>query len=244
MTKKSLQRKVRRAQKLVQPFLRILRFFFTRKYLSWLTATIVGSGGVQSSCSSPVASEVLVEEGSWSYPKELKVAVERVRTYYPELDTIKLSFYRTTDFQGSIMQAQPVKESLWRRAARREYKVEMQPLIKLQNDTVPITSMPEDIMVGWLGHELGHIVDYTRYSSLGLIGLGIGYSLSDRYLMKVEMRADSIAAAHGLGPEIIAVKRFILEEKPFPEWYKDQIRDLYPSSRSIEVLLPESDLPR
>lgn len=241
MKQRSLGRKWRRAQKLAQPLVSVVKFFFSRKYLSWLTATVIG-GGIQSSCSP--TTEALEEDGSWSYPRELRGAVERVRTYYPELDSVKISFYRTTNFQGSIMQAQPVKNSLWRRAALREYKIEMQPEIKLQNDTVPITTIPEDIMVGWLGHELGHVVDYTRYSSLGLIGLGIGYSLSDRYLMKVEMRADSIAAAHGLGPEIIAVKRFILEEKAFPEWYKDQIRNLYPSSRAIEILLPEADVPR
>lgn len=199
---------------------------------------------MQSSCSPSTNAEVMVEEGTWSYPENLSGAVERVRTYYPELDDVKISFYMTTDFQGSIMQAQPVKKSLWRRASSREYQVEMQPEIKLEDDTVSITSIPEDIMVGWLGHELGHIVDYTRYSGLGLIGLGIGYSLSDRYLRKVEMRADSIATSHGLGPEIIAVKHFILEEMAFPEWYKDQIRDLYPSSRAIEVLLPEADVPR
>jgi len=81
---------------------------------------------MQSSCSPSTNAEVVVEEGTWSYPQTLSGAVERVRTHYPELDDVKISFYKTRDFQGSIMQAQPVKKSLWRRASAREYKVEMQ----------------------------------------------------------------------------------------------------------------------
>jgi hypothetical protein len=154
-------------------------------------------------------------------------------SFYPELRAVPILFRFKQRIKSSVMQAQPVFETLLRPRKRRAYRINISALFTLTHTAIPIHQIPDDIMIGWIGHELGHIMDYERRSNVGLIGFGIGYISSARYVKKVEQFADGFAVQHGLGPYLIKTKRFILDHAELPQAYKDKIARLYVSPEEI-----------
>lgn len=79
--------------------------------------------------------------------------------------------------------------------------------------------MPEDVLIGWIGHELGHLMDYLHCSWWSMILFGIGYLTSKSFIISAERAADTYAVNHGLGDYILATKDFILHQAGMPECY-------------------------
>jgi hypothetical protein len=94
-------------------------------------------------------------------------------------------------------------------------------------------------MIGWIGHELGHIMDYEARSSIGMIGFGFGYVFSKKYVHKAERIADTYAVERGMADYIIATKNFILDHTELPQAYKNKIARLYLSPDDIVELVTE-----
>jgi len=179
--------------------------------------------------------------GAWQYPAVLKEAIRPLHSRYPALQEVSIKFAFSQAFRGAVMQAQPQWPSMLHPGQDRRYQIEIRPylLLREEQDTLALHRIPRNVLIGWLGHELGHISDYENKGFGEMIGLGLGYLTSEVSQKATERRADSIATMHGLGPEIIAVKQFILREKAFPLSYRDKIRRIYPSTDHIEALLAE-----
>lgn len=154
-------------------------------------------------------------------------------SFYPELKEVAIQFLFKRRIKSSVMQAQPVFKTLLRSRKHRSYRINISALFTLTHTAVPIHQMPDDIMIGWIGHELGHIMDYESRSNTGLVGFGIGYISSASYVKKVEQIADQFAVNHGLGPYLVKTKRFILDHAELPQSYKDKIARLYVSPEEI-----------
>lgn len=200
----------------------------------------LGAGCSSQPAHSPIPTESK-STGSWQYPWILEEAITQLRSHYPALREVSIEFAFGRDFSGAVMQAQPQWQSMLHPGQARRYQIKMKPylLLRKEQDTLALHRIPPAVLVGWLGHELGHVADYESKGFWGMIGLGFGYLTSEDSQRATEQRADSIATRHGLGPEIIAVKHFILKEKAFPVSYRDKIRNLYPSTDHIEALLAE-----
>ena len=152
---------------------------------------------------------------------------------YPELMHTRIRFVFKQKLKSSVMQAQPVFETLLTRRANRAYQINISALFKLTHTAIPIHQLPDAIMIGWIGHELGHIMDYESRSTARMIGFGLGYVLSANYVKRAERVADDFAVGHGLGPYLIETKRFILNHAELPQAYKDKIARLYVSPEEI-----------
>ena len=166
-------------------------------------------------------------------PSVIEKSVLKALSHYPELEKTQISFVFKQDIKGSVMQAQPVFKTLLNRKANRGYQINISALFKLTHAATPIHQLPENIMVGWIGHELGHIMDYESRNNYGMVAFGLGYLLSEKYVKNAEKVADTIAVNHGLGNYIIATKRFILDNAELPQVYKDKIARLYLSPDDI-----------
>lgn len=59
------------------------------------------------------------------------------------------------------MLAQPIIPTLFRKKEEREYQIIMRKQFFLKNRQFSNGRIPSVVMVGWLGHELGHILDYN-----------------------------------------------------------------------------------
>lgn len=161
-------------------------------------------------------------------------------SYYPELLPTHIEFViLSPSIKKSIMQAQPLVPTLFKPKNQRGYVIKISRYFQGDLQPLPIETIPQNILIGWVGHELGHVMDYLDRSVWSMVRYGLGYLLSRRYLMQAERTADLHAISHGLGQKIIATKNFILDHAHLPERYKAKIRRLYLSPEETVLLIEE-----
>ncbi|NNL08979.1 MAG: hypothetical protein HKP38_07130, partial [Croceitalea sp.] len=81
--------------------------------------------------------------------KEAKVAL----SFYPQLENVPIVFKFKKNIKKSTMQAQPIFSSLFTTRKKRRYVVLISERFKIAETTFLTKDIPEDIMIGWLGHE-------------------------------------------------------------------------------------------
>src|SRR5690606_18938406 len=94
--------------------------------------------------------------------------------------------------------------------------------------------VPFDIVVGWIGHELGHITDYLDRSSINLALFGLRYYYSNTFIKQAEISADTFAVQAGLIDYLVVSKQFGRDPKYFPQDYIDKLNSLYPSIEDVK----------
>lgn len=164
---------------------------------------------------------------------EAKIAL----SYYPELEDIAIEFKFKEDIKKSFMQAQPKIGNLFKGKSNRSYYVFMSNKFLIEDEEVTMADVPPDVLIGWLGHELGHIMDYREKSAMGLVIFGFRYITSANYIKEAERAADTYAVNSGMGDYILATKNFILNHSHLSDSYKARIARLYLSPDEILVLV-------
>ncbi|TYP77190.1 hypothetical protein [Aquimarina intermedia] len=160
-------------------------------------------------------------------------------SHYPELRDTPIEFKFTDKVRKSTMQAQPTWGSFFRTKKNRKYIILMSRRFNIEGENFLITDVPSEVLIGWLGHELGHVMDYRERSSAGMLIFGFKYLFSQRHIQEVERTADTYAVRHGMGQYIIATKNFILEHTSLSDTYKNRIKRLYLSPEEIMQLIEE-----
>ena len=183
----------------------------------------------------------MIANAQHTIPNEIESEAKIALSHYPELATTPIEFKFKKQIQKSTMQAQPEFSSVFKRKKHRSYKILISEKIKIADSVYFTKDMPSEIMIGWLGHELGHVMDFEQRSGLNLIGFGIGYLTSKKYIRGAEHRADSYAVHHGMEKYILATKEFILEKAGLSQKYIDRIKNLYLSPEEIMMLVEERD---
>lgn len=171
------------------------------------------------------------------YPAELENAVLKSLSFYPELKNVRIQFKYVSRIKKSVMLAQPRIKTIFNRKKNRSYVIKMSKTFRIDGFSSEISKIPFEVQVGWLGHELGHIMDYLDRSVFSLAAFGIGYLFSANYVKGAERTADEFAVQHGMGDFIVATKNYILNHTHFSEKYKSKIRKLYLSSEEIVKLV-------
>jgi len=166
-------------------------------------------------------------------PESITAETLKALSYYPALKDTPIAFKFKKNIKKSTMQAQPIFGSFFRSRKNREYVILISKRVKIDKEVFKITDVPSDVLIGWIGHELGHVMDYKDRSVLSLLGFGIGYLILGRYIRAAERRADEFAVRHGLRAEILETKNFILNNAHLPEKYKNKIRRLYLSPEEV-----------
>jgi hypothetical protein len=166
-------------------------------------------------------------------PVILQKEITAALSFYPELRETPIHFILDPNTSKSIMLSQPVAISFVKGQQNREYVVKINPRFSMVHDTLLIQNVPTDILIGWFGHELGHILDYTNRSNAQMIVFGIKYVASESFLRQAEINADTYAVDHGLGEYIIKTKNFILNNAGISPQYKARIKRLYLSPQQI-----------
>lgn len=164
-------------------------------------------------------------------PKVIENEVLKALSFYPELKETPIDFVFKRNIKRSVMQAQPKINTML--GAKRGYNINISALFRLTTSAIPIHQIPSDIMIGWIGHELGHIMDYENRNVTGMIRFGVGYLVSSKYVKQAERVADTFAVNHGLGSYIVKTKHFILNHASLSQKYKDKIARLYLSPDDI-----------
>ncbi|WP_447111960.1 hypothetical protein [Psychroserpens sp. BH13MA-6] len=175
-------------------------------------------------------------------PQSIEQEVVKALTYYPELDStiIKIKFKK--HIKKSTMQARPTFGSFFRSKKKRRYIILISESFKISDKEFKTKNIPSDILIGWIGHELGHIMDYQDRSNLNLIWFGINYLLSDNHIVEAERAADTFAVAHGMEDYILKTKDFILNHAQINTAYKERIKRYYLSPEEIMELVKQRDM--
>lgn len=172
-----------------------------------------------------------------SIQKEASVAFD----YYPELKNTPITFKFKKNIKKSTMRAQPTFWSLFGPKKKRKYVVLISKRFKISGKEFWTKDIPEDILIGWLGHELGHLMDYRNRSSLNLIWFGIKYTFSGSYIKEAERAADTYAVIHGMDTYILETKNFILNHADIDISYKERIKKYYLSPEEIMALVDQRE---
>lgn len=171
------------------------------------------------------------------FPKELKTVILKALSFYPELQDKRIEFKFNENIRKSVMQAQPRYTSMYGRRKWRSYLVKISRCFSLKGKSIPIHELPENVLIGWIGHELGHIMDYLRRNNWSLLLFGIGYYTSKSFIISAERVADTYAVNQGLGDYILATKDFILHQAGMSESYISRIQKLYlPPEEIMDIM--------
>jgi len=174
-----------------------------------------------------------------NFPQELKAEIIEALSYYPELWKTHIDFIYKDKIKHAVMQAQPRIKTLFKNRYARTYKIKISRALTLGNLHKPIQEVPHDILVGWIAHELGHVMDYLDRSAFQMIGFGFNYVMSKKYLMHAERQADRYAIAHGLANKIIKTKNYILHNEKLSKEYRARIDRLYISPDEVRHIEEE-----
>lgn len=164
---------------------------------------------------------------------EAKIAL----SHYPELEDVEIEFRYKNNIKNSFMQAQPKVANMFKGKTKRSYYVLMSSKFLIENEEFAMADVPSEVLIGWLGHELGHIRDYRDKSALELVTFGVRYISSEKFIRKAERTADTYAVNNRMGNYIFATKDFILNHSHLSDSYKKRKVRLYLSPEQILVLL-------
>ncbi|TQD37758.1 hypothetical protein [Haloflavibacter putidus] len=170
-------------------------------------------------------------------PPEIKQQVETALSYYPELKDTHIIFKFKKKIKKSTMQAQPLFSSFLKSRNNRRYIILISEKFHIEGEEFKVIDVDDDIMIGWIGHELGHVVDYRNRGTVGMFIFGLKYLFSSAHIKEVERAADTFAVEHGMYQYILATKNFILNHTSISPEYKDRIKRLYMSPEEIMELV-------
>lgn len=174
-------------------------------------------------------------------PKNIKNEVELALMHFPELKDIPIEFKFKKNIKKSVMQAQPTFKDIFNSKENRSYKVLISEKFKITGEEFKTVDVPSEVLVGWIGHELGHIMDYQERSGFNLLGFGIKYVLFKDYVKTAERAADSFAVRRGMSDYILKTKRFILDNSEINPTYKERIKQYYLSPDEIMEMVEAQD---
>jgi len=175
-------------------------------------------------------------------PEDIRLKVKTALAYYPQLNSVSIEFRFKKNIKKSTMQARPTFGSFFRSWKNRSYVIFISEKFKISDNEFFTRDIPSDIFIGWIGHELGHIMDYQNRSKTNLIWFGIKYVLSDKYIIEAERVADTFAVAHGMDDYILKTKDFILNHAQITESYKNRIQKYYLSPEEIMHLVQKREV--
>ncbi|XCF04870.1 hypothetical protein ABI125_09025 [Tamlana crocina] len=176
-------------------------------------------------------------ESKHKIPQHIKKEVKTALSYFPELNDVHIEFKFKRNIKKSTMQAQPQFASFFKSKKHRSYVILISETFKISDKTFLTKNIPSDIFIGWIGHELGHIMDYQNRSNINLIGFGIKYLISQNHIVEAERTADTYAVQHGMGEYILKTKNFILNHADITPIYKARIKKYYLSPEEIMELV-------
>ncbi|AWX43213.1 hypothetical protein HME9304_00200 [Flagellimonas maritima] len=173
------------------------------------------------------------------FPESIKNEVNIALRYYPSLENVPIEFKFKKNIKKSVMLAQPTFTSLFKSRENRAYIILISEKFKITGQEFKTINVPKDVLVGWLGHELGHVIDYQTRGNLEMISFGIKYVLLKEHIKEAERTADRAAVERGMADYIIKTKNFILNNAEIAESYKSRIREYYLSPEEIMEMVQE-----
>lgn len=177
-----------------------------------------------------------------TYPELLYEEIHKAVSFFPELNKTALHFHLTGKMHSITMKAQPSFISLFKRRSKRTYHIYISKTFKNASKKMTISDLPSDVLIGWIGHELGHIMDYEQMTNWQLMKFGFNYLVFDEHYNESEHTADFYAVRYGMEEFLIKKRKYILEHPDIFEGYKKKFKDHYLSPDDLLHLVKCRDV--
>jgi hypothetical protein len=178
------------------------------------------------------------------YPAEFENQILIALSFYPELKDHRVDFQLRKGY--APLSSRPTYGGIFRNAKKRKYKVFISTGRKDKWDSILLKTAPFEAGVGVLGHELSHVLNFSRMSGLSLTGLGISH-VSTKYMNRFEFLTDSLCIEQGMGNYLLAMSIYARKAfgAPDPEQLmvqgeKGNYRERYMSPATIRRYMADS----
>jgi hypothetical protein len=156
-------------------------------------------------------------------PAEIELECLTALSFYPELKNTDIEFrFGNLNF---TMISQPKFKSIFYDRTRRQYVITIQKQ-GLSKNSIDWRELSFNAMVGWIGHELGHVLHYSHKSSGGILLIGMKYAVPG-YRRKMERFTDQLAIQHHLGYALYEGVEYTLSSSRASEHYKQSQEKFY-----------------
>jgi len=136
-------------------------------------------------------------------PSQIELAALVALSHYPELTHAKIDFVFKS--QKALMKAKVSPSYFFKKKNSRVFKVlitNCAPGRRLSMDELSF-----DALVGVIGHELSHIASFVKGSKMKIFWENMLYTFSRDRREKIEKIADKTTIKHGLGYQLLAIRR-------------------------------------
>ena len=165
----------------------------------------------------------------------LAIAFRLAMSFFPELCNQKINL-KYANIKTS-MAAQPRVLSVFLNRKNRTYNVIINKNQQKEQARL-LHAAPFNAVVGVMGHELAHILDYVSKSGWQLTWTGIRYA-GKNYRRQLERQTDLMTIERGLGWQLYHFSYFLLHQADIDEEYRRYKLDLYMKPEEIlEIMLP------
>lgn len=160
-----------------------------------------------------------VDELPLTYRKAARIAL----SYYPELKNTRIIF-REKNIK-TTMATRPRMDFLFHHKGKRVYCIFFDTKVKNEDGLLP-SEVPFNALIGLIGHELAHVIDYEHKSAIGIVSTGIRY-MGHHYREKLENATDRETISRGLGWQLYDWSEFVLEAPDVSEKYREYKEKYY-----------------
>lgn len=142
-------------------------------------------------------------------PADVELAALVALSFFPELKVTPIEFMY--EKQCEFLITKP-RNKLFAGRKKRSYRILM-TINRDHDQGMVIDRIAFNALVGVIGHELAHIVDYSQKSVLSTAMTGFRYSTSKQYRANLERATDIATVEHGLGYQLFRIRIYFPEEK-------------------------------
>ena len=156
-------------------------------------------------------------------PAQIELECLTALSFYPELKNTDIEFrFGNLNF---TMISKPRFRSILKDRTQRQYVIIIQrPGLSKNNLEWDVLSF--NAVVGWIGHELGHVLHYSHKSSTGILFIGMKYAVPG-YRRKMERFTDQLAIQHNLGYALYEGVDYTINASHATEKYKNNQEKFY-----------------
>lgn len=170
-------------------------------------------------------------------PAEIELECLAALSFYPELKITDIEFrFGNLNF---TMISKPKLRSILKERAQRQYVIIIQKPGSPKNN-LEWSELSFNAMVGWIGHELGHVLHYSHKSSGGILFIGMKYTVPG-YRRKMERFTDHLAIQHNLGYALYEGVDYTINCSHASEHYKNNQEKFYLHTEEIVTRIYSSE---
>jgi len=169
-------------------------------------------------------------------PKELELECLAALSYYPEL----LNEYVVFRWDNSISSTMKMVPTYTSFLFHKKLKYVVYINKSAATTNLNINELSFNAKVGWLGHELGHVLQCVEKSRLGVLWMGICH-ISNKFIAKSERETDIITIQHNLGYALYEGMHYTLNNKKVNEAYIAGLKKNYLSLEEILIFINKTE---